>query len=102
MQDVLISKLANLRSMASWRLPKPDVETLDEVIGVLAALNSVEAIHTAPPKAVPLTRAQVNGLLESAGYYMASPQENADFINGIRHAEMAHGITPATVEKEGE
>lgn len=43
--------------------------------------------------AIPLTREQVKGLCESAGYDMTSMQERADFINGIRHAEAAHGIT---------
>lgn len=43
------------------------------------------------PARVPLTREQVNELLCSAGY--TEPQERADFINGVRHCEAAHGIT---------
>ena len=43
MSDVLISKLCNLRSMASWRLPKPDVETLNEVIELLKTESKPDA-----------------------------------------------------------
>lgn len=49
--------------------------------------------------AIPLTREQVKGLCESAGYDMASMQERADFINGIRHAEAAHAIAAALDQK---
>lgn len=40
----------------------------------------------------PMTREQVRGLMETVGYEAATPQEKADFINGIRHAERHHGI----------
>ncbi|MGC4396032.1 hypothetical protein [Hydrogenophaga sp. T2] len=40
----------------------------------------------------PLTRAEVKNIIADAGYSEASPQERADFINGIRHAERAHHI----------
>lgn len=45
-----------------------------------------------PEQRKPMTREQVKGLMKSAGYDMAKPQEWADFINGIRHAERHHGI----------
>ena len=44
----------------------------------------------------PLTREQVKALMAECGYDHASPQERADFINGIRHAEKALGITKDT------
>jgi hypothetical protein len=50
-----------------------------------------ELYATPPAPAQPLTRQQVNDLLFEAGYVKA--EECADFINGIRHAEAAHGIT---------
>ncbi len=53
-------------------------------------------LYTTPPAAqlaVPLTREQVRDLCKSAGYNMTSMQARADFINGIRHGEAAHGIT---------
>ena len=40
----------------------------------------------------PLTENQVSGLAESAGYWHGD-MSRADFINGIRYAEAAHGIT---------
>lgn len=39
----------------------------------------------------PLTPNEVSGLLESAGYWPGDITA-ADFINGLRHGEMAHGI----------
>ncbi|WP_228897780.1 hypothetical protein [Acidovorax sp. Leaf73] len=39
----------------------------------------------------PLTPAQVSGLAESAGYW-SGDSGKADFINGIRYAESAHGV----------
>ncbi|MCX7504509.1 hypothetical protein [Delftia tsuruhatensis] len=32
-------------------------------------------------------------LMAEAGYLGASAESRADFINGIRHGEVAHGIT---------
>lgn len=49
----------------------------------------------AQPAPVPLTKEQVRDLCKSAGYGMTSMQARADFINGIRHAEAAHGIAAA-------
>lgn len=43
-----------------------------------------------PPARKPLTREQVKDLLFEAGYVGA--EESADFINGLRHGETAHGI----------
>ena len=39
----------------------------------------------------PLSATQVSGLAESAGYWHGDIRR-ADFINGIRYAEAAHGI----------
>lgn len=43
--------------------------------------------------AKPLSREAVRELLDAAGYTKA--QEKADFINGLRHGEIAHGIQGA-------
>lgn len=49
-------------------------------------------LYTSPqPVREPLTPGQVNGLLESAGYW-SGDTARADFINGIRYAEATHGI----------
>ena len=49
-----------------------------------------------PAQRKPLTRDQVKKLITATGYDTASPQERTDFINGIRHAETAHGIKENT------
>jgi hypothetical protein len=46
-----------------------------------------------PARQEPLTRDQVKAMMVENGYDNASPQERADFINGLRHGEVAHGIT---------
>ncbi len=51
--------------------------------------------------AVPLTRERVKEILSEAGYDTANAEARADFINGIRHGEAAHGIT-APAQKGGE
>ena len=43
-------------------------------------------------KQQPLTREQVKDLCTVAGYDQTPVQARADFINGIRHGEAAHGI----------
>ena len=53
-------------------------------------------IYTTPPQRKTLTRDQVKKLITATGYDTASPQERTDFINGIRHAEAAHGIKENT------
>jgi hypothetical protein len=47
--------------------------------------------HPAPAQK-PLSHDQVSQMVQWAGYDAASPQERADFINGIRHREAKHGI----------
>ena len=47
---------------------------------------------TQPAKREPLTRDQVKAMLAEAGYKGAAAQHRADFINGLRHGERAHGI----------
>ena len=63
---------------------------------VMNRIQQYERANTSPPQRKPLTREQVKGLCESAGYDMATSQERADFINGIRHAEAAHNIKENT------
>lgn len=40
----------------------------------------------------PLPPARVDELMAEAGYLGASAERRADFINGIRHGELVHGI----------
>jgi hypothetical protein len=46
----------------------------------------------APQPQQPLTPTLVSELLTKAGYDAVSQIERADFINGLRHGEAAHGI----------
>ena len=57
------------------------------------AIKSAIAKWGSPQPVVrePLTANQVSGLAESAGYWHGD-MSRADFINGIRYAEAAHGI----------
>ncbi|WP_416820653.1 hypothetical protein [Delftia tsuruhatensis] len=48
--------------------------------------DELEALKPLPP-------ARVDELMAEAGYLGASAESRADFINGIRHGEVAHGIT---------
>lgn len=41
----------------------------------------------------PLDAHEVGSLVETAAYLSTEHQRRADFINGIRYAERAHGIT---------
>ena len=82
------------------------VEPRDRVYGVGEALADIRAyryegkpcyeiraLYAAPVAvASPLTVDQVKKLMTDCGYDQASRQESSDFINGIRHAELAHGI----------
>lgn len=52
----------------------------------------VYAAAPPPPEREPLSETEVRGLLESAGYWPGEDAQRADFINGLRYCEMAHGI----------
>ena len=61
------------------------------VLGLLDRIAELEAQQALKP----LTPVQVKEILKEAGYENSPEQEKADFINGIRHGEIAHGITAA-------
>lgn len=70
--------------------PRPPAAQAD--IGIP---TSKENQQVAAQERKPLTPNEVSGLLESAGYWQGD-STRADFINGLRHGEMAHGITHPT------
>ncbi len=59
----------------------------------LQEISDIGQLQEAQPRREPLTWAQVQDIVSDAGYYTESPEEAAAFVNGIRHAEDAHGIT---------
>ena len=83
----------NRSGLRSLTFSKPDEMPLaEEATGVV-----YDPLYTSSPaQRKPLTRDQVKKLITATGYDTASPQERTDFINGIRHAEAAHGIKENT------
>lgn len=59
---------------------------------VITRLYTTPQPTQAQAGAVPLTRERVKAILTECGYDGASAQHRADFINGLRHGEAAHGI----------
>ena len=55
--------------------------------------DNLVPIYTAPPKAVPLTDEQIDGMWKAP---MSADWEHREFARAV---EQAHGITPATAEK---
>lgn len=96
-------------AIAKWGTPTPAGEPADVAALVKAAQAFVlepeshkkklelEALAwgplAAPPVREPLTRERVKEIVREAGYDTEPVQHKADFINGIRHGERAHGIT---------
>jgi len=68
------------------------VETETAIRQKLIEMGWTPPAQTPPPR-TPLTAEQVRQIWSEAGYAGATAQEKADFINGFRHAEIAHGIT---------
>ena len=68
----------------------------DKFVGHPEHYERVDVYTSPPAQRKPLTRDQVKKLITATGYDTASPQERTDFINGIRHAESAHGIKENT------
>lgn len=71
--------------------------TLDSEVVEVSPLSCIKdfarAIEQAVmAKRVPMMREEVKELARKVGYDNATAQERADFINGIRHAEVWHGI----------
>jgi hypothetical protein len=89
-----------------YRAGVDDERTSEANIGIAGFGAKVEPARnnpyrTTPPAqpAVPLTLKRVKEICAECGYDTANVRERADFINGIRQAEAAHGIT-RTITKE--
>ena len=93
---VLIAQPAEQEPVA-WGLPRPDGLILDVICPEEHDREPGQytvPLYAAPQpvKREPLTRDQVKAMLAEAGYKGAAAQHRADFINGLRHGERAHGI----------
>jgi len=64
-------------------------------VALVAAEDDCHLKLAAPKALAPLSREAVRALVAEADYFHASAQSKADFINGIRHGEKAHGIHAA-------
>ena len=62
------------------------------------AEEAIARAEAQPEPVSPLRREKVKEILRESGYNTASAQERADFINGIRHGEVAHGIIGAAAK----
>jgi hypothetical protein len=51
------------------------------------------ALYISPPQSRPLLPVDVRAMMETNGYNFASPEEWAEFINGLCHSEIQHRIT---------
>lgn len=61
-------------------------------VALVAAENDCHLNLAAPKALAPLSGEAVKALVAEADYTHESAQSKADFINGIRHGEKAHGI----------
>lgn len=85
------SAAAQLRAMATNYPAGHLWDKLDAQACIRGALE-IEALLAAPKALAPLGRDTVKVVMSEAGYTHESAQSKADFINGIRHGEKAHGI----------
>lgn len=69
-------------------------DTKPHITKLIAKLHKdlAEELDAAPKALAPLGRDTVKAVMSEAGYIHVSAQSKADFINGLRHGEKAHGI----------
>lgn len=75
------------KQIADGPIAYPDAERAQQAIALIKIL-----LKSTPPQRKPLTPSQVQKIWKESGYDEALMEERAHFINGIRHAEVAHGI----------
>lgn len=92
-REKLEKELRHLHS----RVQELEAQTAHMADLVELANYATEKLEAAQVQRTPLSATEVSGLLESAGYWPGD-SSRADFINGIRYAEMEHNITQ---EKQG-
>lgn len=73
------------------------IEACRAMVAAADAEKSLQA-QAQQAEAKPLTSEQTKALMRQAGYGKAHAQAKADFINGLRHGERAHGIGASSGE----
>jgi len=107
--DTLTDKIASMlggtyhctRVWNAWNvgtMSQDDFCPVDESDTPREIAEEICSLYKSPPKAAPLTDEQVTVGCETAEYDDGQELEDG-FWTGVRWAEMAHGITPAAVEK---
>ena len=76
---------------AAWNAQADEHNQWDD-LGEEEKIEWAASISAAKAPRVPLSKSEVDGLLESAGY-LYNGNTRADFTSGIRYAEIHHGIT---------
>ena len=77
--------------LMQWLNARRDLRVSEVIHELAERIAADRALNAAP--AQPLTDEQIKAVVADAGYQNAHPEPRADFINGIRHGERAHGIT---------
>lgn len=99
----LLTKPAQAAQPAAWihvcrKRPELRFVSFNKVEPALAAKGyKASPLYTSPPKAAPLTDEKICAL--RGQWFQRDLKPEIIFHRGIRAAEAAHGITPATVEK---
>lgn len=81
----------------AWRALNDNWATWQAARRAQASAEPYDQPLYAAPQRAPLTREQVREVVEDAGFACpkATYAEQAAFISGLRHGEVAHGITAA-------
>lgn len=101
MSDVLISRLANCRSMAARRLPTMDLETIDLAIAEIAEIAELKEAYALLFKAHAIERLTVDRLRTPLDYDAAHDifecwyHDDDSGVEFVRRVEKAHGICGA-------
>jgi hypothetical protein len=87
-------ELTEGETWALWNAQGSDEMNQQECTVFAQVISRALKAKNAQPDRQPLTPDGVKAICSEAGYNVASAQEKADFINGLRHGERAHCITP--------
>jgi hypothetical protein len=86
-----------LNASGAWLIGRETANRVsrDDLLQLIHAARATAAAAPVAQPLTPLTAEQVAQLIVDTGYNSINSMARADFINGIRHGERAHGITAA-------